>query len=100
MRDPGLQPERTQQAWSRTLLLLFVNSLLFLRLGLLDSSWLPFTGAVIALLLLCMIGFKRHISSAYHNNGLKIDNAFFLYITAFAILAMSVLLIIHLLIVA
>ncbi|MDX4946278.1 DUF202 domain-containing protein [Providencia manganoxydans] len=98
IRDPGLQPERTQQAWSRTLLLLFVNTLLFLRLGLLDSSWLPFVGAVIATSLLCMIGFKRHISSAYQNSGLKIDNAIFLYITALAILAMSILLIIHILI--
>lgn len=98
MRDPGLQPERTQQAWSRTLLLLGINAILFLRLGLLNSSWLMLTGSTIAVLLLCTIGFKRSISTAYQNNGLKIDNALFLYITAIIILVMSILLIIHLLI--
>ncbi len=33
MRDPGLQPQRTALAWSRTALAMIVNSLLVLRLG-------------------------------------------------------------------
>ncbi|KNZ88104.1 hypothetical protein AFL46_00715 [Providencia stuartii] len=98
MRDPGLQPERTQQAWSRTLLLLAINGLLFLRLGLIHSSWLALLGAVIAIALLCFISFKRSISTAYQNSGLKIDSSLFLYITAFAIFTMSILLIVHLLV--
>ena len=98
MRDPGLQPERTQQAWSRTLLLLAINGLLFLRLGLIHSSWLALLGAVIAIALLCLISFKRSISTAYQNSGLKIDSSLFLYITAFAIFTMSILLIVHLLV--
>ncbi|QIC17209.1 DUF202 domain-containing protein [Providencia vermicola] len=96
MRDPGLQPERTQQAWSRTLLLLTINGLLFFRLGLLASSWLMFSAALIAITLLGIISCKRHISRSYQNNGLKIDSALFLYITAFAIFAMSILFILSL----
>ena len=33
MGDPGLQPQRTALAWSRTALAMIVNSLLVLRLG-------------------------------------------------------------------
>lgn len=33
IRDPGLQPERTQLAWSRTAFVLLLDSLLLLRVG-------------------------------------------------------------------
>ncbi|ACZ75040.1 DUF202 domain-containing protein [Dickeya zeae] len=32
-RDPGLQPERTRLAWSRTAFVLLINSLLLLKAG-------------------------------------------------------------------
>lgn len=43
-RDPGLQPERTAMAWSRTAMALFVNALLIVR-----SGWLHHHGEVLAL---------------------------------------------------
>ncbi|MGM3173692.1 DUF202 domain-containing protein [Dickeya lacustris] len=33
IRDPGLQPERTRLAWSRTAFVLLLDSLLLLRVG-------------------------------------------------------------------
>ncbi|EKT59946.1 DUF202 domain-containing protein [Providencia sneebia] len=96
MRDPGLQPERTQQAWSRTLLLLFINACLFLRTSLLDSSWLMLVGSILAILLFALIASKRLINSAYKNIGLMIDSALFLVVTSITILIMSILFIIHL----
>ncbi len=49
-RDPGLQPERTALAWSRTMLLIAANAGLFVRSGLLagDRSILGF-GIALAL---------------------------------------------------
>ncbi|ACS83969.1 DUF202 domain-containing protein [Musicola paradisiaca] len=32
-RDPGLQPERTRLAWSRTAFIMLINSVLLLRAG-------------------------------------------------------------------
>lgn len=38
-RDPGLQPERTALAWSRTGLLFAANAVLFMRSGLQARGW-------------------------------------------------------------
>ena len=48
-RDPGLQPERTALAWSRTGLAVLVNALLVLRAGLQLGSR-PTAGLGVALL--------------------------------------------------
>ncbi|MEH0835318.1 DUF202 domain-containing protein [Pectobacterium cacticida] len=48
-RDPGLQPQRTGMAWSRTLFVMLINSLLCFRLAIADDSRVVF---VIASLLL------------------------------------------------
>lgn len=50
-RDPGLQPQRTGMAWSRTLFVMLINSLLCFRLSMVDDSRVVFTCAI---LLLCV----------------------------------------------
>jgi len=54
-RDPGLQPERTLLAWSRTALVLTVNAVLVLRSGLVDRQ--PGLVALGALLAAAACGF-------------------------------------------
>lgn len=97
MRDSGLQSERTQQAWSRTLLLLALNILLFLRIGLIEASWLMLSGAVLGAVLFVLISLKRHLNPNYHNIGLKIDNSLFLVLASTSIAAMSLILILKVL---
>ncbi|MEQ9744297.1 DUF202 domain-containing protein [Pectobacterium actinidiae] len=50
-RDPGLQPQRTGMAWTRTLFVMLINSLLCFRLSMVDGSRAIFACAI---LLLCV----------------------------------------------
>lgn len=52
-RDPGLQPQRTGMAWSRTLFVVLINSLLCFRLSMVNDSRVVFACAI---LLLCVSG--------------------------------------------
>ncbi|GAB1439956.1 hypothetical protein MASR2M36_27360 [Providencia sp.] len=97
MRDPGLQPERTQQAWSRTLLLLALNVFLFLRSSLLTPSWYMLVGASLGGLLFLLISLKRTLTPDYPKFGLKIDNRLFLLLASFVIFLMSLMLILQIL---
>lgn len=52
-RDPGLQPQRTGMAWSRTMFVTLINSLLFFRAGIADDDRMVFACGI---LLLCVAG--------------------------------------------
>ncbi|WP_439590616.1 DUF202 domain-containing protein [Hydrogenophaga sp.] len=47
IRDPGLQPERTQLAWSRTGLVMVLDAALMLRLGYVGASTMWMVSAVL-----------------------------------------------------
>ena len=62
-RDPGLQPERTELAWRRTLLALAVGSLISIRVLLpVLGDWALATGAggVLVAVLLWVLVRRRH----------------------------------------
>ncbi|MCA7001189.1 DUF202 domain-containing protein [Dickeya solani] len=50
-RDPGLQPERTRLAWSRTAFVLMVNSVLLLKAGTMKSQPLMLAAGLFLLLM-------------------------------------------------
>ncbi|ANE75616.1 DUF202 domain-containing protein [Dickeya solani] len=50
-RDPGLQPERTRLAWSRTAFVLLVNSVLLLKAGTMKSQPLMLAAGLFLLLM-------------------------------------------------
>ncbi|WP_017606871.1 DUF202 domain-containing protein [Nocardiopsis alkaliphila] len=78
-RDPGLQPERTLLSWQRTLILLAVVGLLYLRGPLVPGSTVvpevpfPFRMGVMALSLLLGAALGLHLWSRWRRteNGLR-----------------------------
>lgn len=61
VRDPGLQPERTALAWSRTALAMLVNALILLRAGIVGGQAVL---AGIGLLLLAAAGLTQSVARA------------------------------------
>ncbi|KRC24763.1 DUF202 domain-containing protein [Acidovorax sp. Root217] len=60
-RDPGLQPERTSLAWTRTALAVLLNALVALRGAWIDgSAMLLATGAMLALAACALYGYGVH----------------------------------------
>lgn len=58
VRDPGLQPERTSLAWTRTALAVLLNALVALRGAWVDgSAMLLATGAMLALAACALYGY-------------------------------------------
>lgn len=68
--DPGLQPERTVMSWGRTLLALFVASMMFLR-------WYPTEGPItlVPALLCAVAGMAIHLTQrrryALQSHGIR-----------------------------
>jgi uncharacterized membrane protein YidH (DUF202 family) len=59
--DPGLQPERTSLAWTRTALAVLLNALVALRGAWVDgSAMLQATGAMLALAACALYGYGVH----------------------------------------
>lgn len=75
-RDPGLQPERTRLAWSRTAWSAFILALLSLRAGIHDKAWLCLlTGGLLALAAILAVsplqkGKKQRLAGAVLLSGL------------------------------
>ncbi|MFN9472816.1 DUF202 domain-containing protein [Acidovorax sp.] len=60
-RDPGLQPERTSLAWTRTALAVLLNALVALRGAWIDgSAMLLATGGMLALAACALYGYGVH----------------------------------------
>lgn len=60
-RDPGLQPERTRLAWTRTALAVALNAVLLVRSGLVvDQPAFIAVGGLLAIAAIAAIGFGVH----------------------------------------
>ncbi|WP_315708801.1 DUF202 domain-containing protein [Brenneria uluponensis] len=102
-RDPGLQPERTGLAWSRTAFLMLVNSVLLLKAGSMKNQMVMLVAGILLLLvtLVMYIWSALRLRFILHTNhpcsGLTIHMArfFTLAIVATALLV-ALLNIIHL----
>lgn len=64
-RDPGLQPERTGLAWSRTGLLALIVACLSIRIGLSAAAALHLVVALLLAALGCMSLHRGHQRSRY-----------------------------------
>ncbi len=71
-RDPGLQPERTRQAWDRTLFVILLDAVFFLRVGLINSNIFTCLAGGLLLLLTLGVVLARHVSPAHKQNALNI----------------------------
>ncbi|MEC5318174.1 DUF202 domain-containing protein [Brenneria populi subsp. brevivirga] len=95
-RDPGLQPQRTGMAWSRTLFVLLIDSLLFFRAGMADDSPIVFGCGILLLGVACMMAIlavmryhfndARHQALSWFSHGLIALTSIAIVISALALL--------------
>jgi hypothetical protein len=70
-RDPGLQPERTRQAWDRTLFVIMLDAVFFLRVGLINSNIFTCLAGGLLFLLTLGVVLARHFSAAHKPDALN-----------------------------
>jgi uncharacterized membrane protein YidH (DUF202 family) len=92
MRDPGLQPERTALAWSRTTLSMLVTAAISLKSGAqLHGPEISIFGSclLIGFVFTCMLG-KARRNAMLHTGAAISPSGFFIATMAIAALASSV----------
>ncbi|QTF07788.1 DUF202 domain-containing protein [Brenneria izadpanahii] len=95
-RDPGLQPQRTGMAWSRTMFVMLINSLLFFRAGIADDDRVVFACGILLLCVACMMAvfavMRYRFNAARHQILSRISRGLIAFTSVTIVIAALVLL--------
>ena len=97
-RDPGLQPQRTGMAWSRTLFVMLINSLLCFRLSMVNDSRVVFAYAILLLCvsaLMSVLAIVRYRFNAYCQPVLSRVSHGLIVLTSSSIVITALVLLLH-----
>ncbi|MEF9677174.1 MULTISPECIES: DUF202 domain-containing protein [Pectobacterium] len=97
-RDPGLQPQRTGMAWSRTLFVMLINSLLCFRLSIVDDSRAVFACAILLLFvaaLMSVLAILRYRFNACCQSVLSRASQGLIVLTSSSIVLTALVLLLH-----
>ncbi|MEH2920996.1 DUF202 domain-containing protein [Samsonia erythrinae] len=97
-RDPGLQPQRTGMAWTRTLFVMLINSLLCFHLSMVDNSRTVFACAILLLcvsVLMSLQAMRRHHFNAHDRQVLSGANCGLIALVSSSIVITALVLLLH-----
>ncbi|MBP2847063.1 DUF202 domain-containing protein [Dickeya oryzae] len=97
-RDPGLQPQRTGMAWSCTLFVMLINSLLCFRLSMVNDSSEIFTCAILLLCvsaLMSVLAILRYRFNAHCHSVLSRTSHAMIVLTSLSIVITALVLLLH-----
>ncbi|UYA61182.1 hypothetical protein NAL19_3096 [Pectobacterium sp. F1-1] len=97
-RDPGLQPQRTGMAWSRTLFVMLINSLLCFRLSMVDDSRVVFACTILLLCvsaLMSVLAILRYRFNARCQSVLSLASQGLIVLTSSSIVLTALVLLLH-----
>ncbi|WEF10755.1 DUF202 domain-containing protein [Pectobacterium actinidiae] len=97
-RDPGLQPQRTGMAWTRTLFVMLINSLLCFRLSMVDGSRAIFACAILLLCvsaLMSVLAILRYRFNACCQPGLSRASHGLIALTSASMVITALVLLLH-----